>query len=119
MFFSTYLILETFENQVSLHIFKLLDLLLLLELVVLHSSADIVRRLLGVEHMGTQVKHCLLVNHTLILLGLLSTEPKSTCLRFLFLLSIEGIFDRVPLHKLRDLVNELTFLDNLIESLFA
>lgn len=65
---SVHFILEALKDQISLRILEFLDLLLLFQFVVLHGGGDIVGigRVLGMEHVGAEVEHCLLVAALLI-----------------------------------------------------
>ena len=77
---SLYLILETLKDEVSLYILKLLDLLLVLQLVILHRATHVMARLLRMEHVGTQVQHCLLVHDCVLstrVLGLASDAQRA------------------------------------------
>lgn len=57
------LVLEAFEDQISLLIFKLSDLVIWPHVIVVETLAEIVaREVLGVEHVGAQVKHRPFVN---------------------------------------------------------
>lgn len=69
-------------------------------LIVLHGLAHVVGDILGVKHVGAEVKYCLPVD-----------------LRVAFIIGCVQIV--VVLHKVRDSINKVTFLNLRTETLFG
>jgi hypothetical protein len=92
--------LEALEDKVSLLILELSQSLLTLLLIVLHCLAHIIRDVLRMKHVSTEVQYSLPVD-----------------LRIAFIVgSVEIV---VVLNKVTDSIHEIAFLDLGTESLFA
>ena len=65
----SYLILETLEDKFSLFILVLSNPIFSFKLIVFHGFGVIKVNILGVEHMGTEVQHCPLINLCSLILG--------------------------------------------------
>ena len=122
---STDLILETLKDEISLHILKLFDLLLLLQLVVFHGARNVMWRFFRVEHMCTQIKHRLLVWVACARRARLLSSPVSAqrlhgiILIFqIVVLRIERILHRIPLDKFRNFVNKHALFEGVLKTLF-
>jgi hypothetical protein len=58
----SHFVLEALENKLALLVFILPDPILSLEFIVLHGLRVVQINILGVEHVGTEIEHCPLVN---------------------------------------------------------
>jgi hypothetical protein len=93
-------ILEALENEITLGILELTDLLFLLELVVLHSCGDIVAvsSVFRVEHVSTQIEDSFLINALLV--------------------AFTDLLDAEHFHKLTNPINKVAVVDACREALF-